>query len=1000
MTDHHVDDDNTTTYRVYPAGTKVAQYLIVEKIGAGGMGEVYLAQDNKLNRPVALKFLPIQYVSDPECKARFMREAQSAARLSHPNIVTIYEVGEFEGRPFFAMEYIEGKSLHHFAHASPLSTERIIELIGQICEGLDKAHRMGIVHRDIKAANIMLDSDDRPKILDFGLATVQGGDKLTKDGSAVGTVAYMSPEQVQGKEIDQRSDLFSLGIVLYELVAGRTPFKRDSEGSTIQSILNELPEPVARYKAGVPEGLQRIIDKLLDKDPEMRYQTASDLRADLLREKRMSDSGVSSASQRAAVGNVASQKRSLKSIIISVSAVAAVLLLTLVLKPWSLELQTTEEARAGEDRLAVMYFDNFVDPSDSLRLGEIVTNLLITDLSDSPNLKVLSSQQLYGLLKQLGKEGERSIDRETAIQVARKANARWMLTGSILQIHPRTIITTQIIDVENGAVESSQRSTGEESEEIFAQVDRLTTAIKGDLAVSETAVDGNSRSLADVTTHSQEAYRLYLEGIELNNKLYRADAKKSFERAIELDSTFAMAYYQLASNWSGATEADEYVRKAVKYSDNTNRLQRLYILALADGLAKDIDAAIADLQQIINEYPEEKEAHVELASIYSMEKLDIESAIQHYQAALDIDPLDKTIYNNLAYAYKDLRRYDEALRYIDRYIALVPDEPNPYDSRGEIAAAAGDFELAVQSYQEALAKDPGFENALQALVGVYVYLGNYASADSCARALVADDKPEIRSFGRMVSAVLPAAQGRFAESRQALDVGIEADKAYPDPAKSAGMIMRKSVAKAMLFAEEEQFDSALAILETADTLGRRYFPDDPLQFQDLYAEVLARKGDVREAGNILRVLEPGVLNSKQNGTKADYLHARGFVAIYAGDYQTAIAVLSESLPLARRNKRPTGEYLLAQAYLGAGQPENAVPLLERQLSCLEDVFDRNPLQGVKTHYFLGQAYEQLGQTAKAIEQYDRFLSKWQGADPQLAIIADARERLERLRNPA
>ncbi|MCH7689934.1 MAG: serine/threonine protein kinase, partial [candidate division Zixibacteria bacterium] len=400
-------NDKTQTHVVLTKGTKISQYRIIERIGVGGMGEVYLAEDSKLDRRVALKFLSFQHSQNEALKVRFRREAQAVAKLSHPNIVHIYEVGEYQNRPYFAMEHIEGESLHHYAHDETLSVGEIITIAIEICEGLNKAHQLGIVHRDIKTSNIVLDSDGHPKILDFGLATIAGQEKLTKEGSTIGTVAYMSPERAEGRKSDHRSDLFSFGVVLYELIAGRTPFRRDSEAATMNAIVNDIPEPMARYRSGVPDGIQQIIDKLLEKDARTRYQTAADVGADLIREKRMLDSGDISSASRSISGFRRTQKSGLKKWILSGTSLAIIIALVLVLKPWKLTVESTDEAVAAENRLAVMYFDNLVDPTDSTRLGEIVTNLLITDLSDSKHLRVVSSQRMFDILRQLGKEGSR-----------------------------------------------------------------------------------------------------------------------------------------------------------------------------------------------------------------------------------------------------------------------------------------------------------------------------------------------------------------------------------------------------------------------------------------------------------------------------------------------------------------------------------------------------------------------------------------------------------------
>jgi serine/threonine protein kinase len=279
--DHKANDDNTRSFVPITKGTAISQYKIIEKIGAGGMGEVYTAEDTKLSRKVAIKFLPLHMLSIEETKIRFVREAQTIAKLNHPNIVSIHDVSEFNGRPYYVMELVEGESLHGFAHKKPLPFDAIVDYAIQICQGLGEAHRAGIVHRDIKAANIVIDGKGRIRLLDFGLAAMAGDDRLTRTGSTLGTTSYMSPEQVSGRDVDHRSDLFSLGIVLYELITGRTPFKRDSEGATLKAIIEDNPEPLTRYKSDVPDKLQDIVMQLLEKDKELRYQSAEGIIADL-----------------------------------------------------------------------------------------------------------------------------------------------------------------------------------------------------------------------------------------------------------------------------------------------------------------------------------------------------------------------------------------------------------------------------------------------------------------------------------------------------------------------------------------------------------------------------------------------------------------------------------------------------------------------------------------------------------------------------------------------
>ncbi|MGB3092988.1 MAG: serine/threonine-protein kinase, partial [Candidatus Zixiibacteriota bacterium] len=530
--------DRTQSFAMLAQGTVISHYEIIGKIGEGGMGVVYKAQDTKLGRTVALKFLPPQLICDVEAKARFEHEAKAASALNQNNITTVHDIDEVKGQCFICMEYIEGKSVKELIRDQTLSVKDVVDIAIQIGEGLNAAHKKDIVHRDVKSDNIMLTDEGVVKIMDFGLAKLKGVTKLTKTGTTMGTLQYMSPEQAQGMEVDQRSDIFSFGVILYEMIGGQLPFKGEHEAAVIHSIVNETPEPLARYKANVPDGLQRIVDKALQKDVSTRYQSAAEVVADL--------KGLQKETR---VVVTAKPKRRLLPFILPASVVFIIAVLFLILKPFKVEVVPEKSAIAKENSLAIMYFDNMVDREDSERLGEIVTNLLITDLSESEYVNVVSSQRLYDILKLLGREGEKKIDREVATQIATKAGARWMLLGNILRVEPQTVITTQLVDVETGQVKASQRVDGEMKEDVFSLVDKLTVEIKNDLSLPAAAQQEPDPSVADVTTHSPEAYRYYLEGLDHASKYYSTEAERSFRKAFEFDSTFAMAYLRLSMEW-------------------------------------------------------------------------------------------------------------------------------------------------------------------------------------------------------------------------------------------------------------------------------------------------------------------------------------------------------------------------------------------------------------------------------------------------------------------
>src|SRR3990170_4784942 len=481
-------------------GKLISHYKILEKLGEGGMGVVYKAQDTKLKRTVALKFLPRDLLCDSEAKARFINEAQAASALNHPNITTIHEVDEIEGECFISMEYIEGRSIKELVEKKGLSIEEILKIAIQVAEGLSRAHQKDIVHRDIKSDNIMLTHDGLAKIMDFGLAKLKGVTKLTKTGSTLGTLQYMSPEQAQGIEVDQRSDIFSFGVVLYEMITRQLPFKGEHEAAIIYSIINETPEPLARYKANVPGELQRIVYKTLQKDRNIRYQSAAEVIADL-----------KGLQKESTTVSVVKPKKKILSLIVPASVVFILVLFFLILKPFEVKIDQGKKAIAQENSLAIMYFENLKDPEDKDKIAQMITSLLITGLSESPQyMRVMGSQRLYDILKLLGREDMKVIDKTVASEVAKKAGVKWILTGKVLKTEPNIVLISEISEASTGKILATQKISGATGEDLFAVVDKLSLQIAKDLSLPEQAKKELDKPIADVTTHSPEAYRYYL----------------------------------------------------------------------------------------------------------------------------------------------------------------------------------------------------------------------------------------------------------------------------------------------------------------------------------------------------------------------------------------------------------------------------------------------------------------------------------------------------------
>ena len=963
-------------------GDVISKYRILSKLGEGGMGEVYLAEDTELNRRVALKFLPDEYASNTEALARFKREAQTAAALSHPNIVTVYEVGQHNGRPYIAMAYIDGEPLSDLIAEKKISVDRAIEIALQILDGLGNAHAAGIVHRDIKPGNIFIDREGRVKILDFGLAKPGGASKLTGPLSTMGTIFYMSPEQTRGDEVDQRSDLFSLGAVLYEMLAGRPPFEGKHIAAVVYSITNEEPKPLSQLYQRIPAAMERVVAKALAKNPDERYQSADEMGADLER-------------IRAGVRPLASRpgKRLLKFLVPTTAVVFVAVVALLILKPFRFQVTSDQPAVAAENSLAIMYFENVADPQDPRRLGEIATDLLITDLSESDYIQVVSSQRLYDILKLHGKEGVKVIDKDTATDVARAAHARWMLMGSILQEQPNLIITARLVDVGTGQVTASQRINGDAGEQIFGLIDRLTQEVKKDLSLPMLARAERDSRVADVTTHSTEAYRYYLEGMENLNKFYTNEARAAFKKALGYDSTFAMVHLRMATSLATSrTEQKKAIEKAKRYSDNVTKKERHYIESAASLIAGDVDKAIAELAAIIKDYPGEKAAYSALGDIYRAKKRDLPKAIENYRKTIEIDPQDKTSYNLLAYCYQSLGDVDNYIWAIYQYMALAPDEANPYDSRADLYAFSGKADKAIESYRDALRRKPDFSPSLLKLGYMDLFTRDYAAAESCFAALRASPNAETRAAGRTCQILIPLYQGKLNEALDVAGRAIAGDVAEDYRGKH---LFLKAWCAANIRVDKGDREQAVKDVEDLAARFKKENPDEPWTATFLLVSMLARTGDAARAKVLLGQLKSEI----EHGDKtlvADYLAAKGGVALAEGNYDQACKDFEDADPL--------GEAFLpgffgALALFKAGRTVESANAFEKLLRRYSEDRATYPVQSVQAYYYLGLAQEELGRTDEAIKNYEEFLSIWKDADPGIEGLADAKSRLARLRQP-
>lgn len=947
------------TGKKWVAGTTLAgKYAVLGELGKGGMGEVYLAEDTSLDRKVALKFLPEATYQDPAMRGRFIREAKAAAALNHPYICSIHEVGEIEDKLFFAMEYVEGKTLRDRILQGPLPLAEALPIAAEIAEALRVAHDKGVIHRDIKPANIMLTNEGHAKVMDFGLAkqfvrpATDGSPAgmlltMTDEGMTPGTPAYMSPEQLRGKTLDQRSDIFSFGIVLYEMLSGRHPFKRETGLTTVSAILSEEPQPIASIIESLPDTVQTVIARMLAKGVGERYQSMGEIHEDL--RKMLADLPGPKAI------------KFLKPLRLALTA--AVLVAAVLGAAWlakTLFFTTPAQALAFQERdwILITDFENLT--GEQVFDGSLETALTVS-IQQSQYVNVFPPSRAQEALKRMRRTEVKKIEEGIGREIALREGIKGLLVCGIGKVGSDYLLTARIVDPDKQTAVFSDSSRTKNKEDILASVDELAKRVRHGLGESMAKITRQRLTLDRATTSSLEALKCYS-----GSRIGAGDlAIQLLKQALDLDPDFALAHAELGVKYyvdGNRVEGEVHFQMALSLMDRLTTREKLWIRALVEDWRGNRDQGIQNYKTYLAQYPDDSAAWFRLGYAQMITN-QAESAVDAFKKVIEIDRDSSAGYINLATCYSLLKKNDEALANYTKGFSLSPD------------LETGTF----------VNNEFGF---------LLVRMGKIREAEQTFKKMTGQADKWKKPKGFRSLALLQMYQGKYAAAQENLKEAVSLNKAL----QSGLSEFRDHLFLAMAFwkkGQNEAFEKEIAAMDKI----RSAIKLEPF-FLARFGMLYARSNGPREAERILESLRSvlgdllaasGVARSAQSD-QAAFHRLKGEIELARRQYEEALS----SFGMVANLRETQVEDCLGLAYLMSGNIDKAIEKYGEFLQ--KDVLGGEAQESwILAHYQLGILHEKKGERVEAAKYYERFLEIWKDADPDIFEVGDAKRRLAKLK---